>query len=82
MPHSGAPSAGHTPRSDICGSEWRTCQDGPTLRCLMLRGHGGTHQAYFRDQLQEWSTTLSVVSGPEQDAGEATLRPERGATRG
>ena len=82
MPDSGAPSAGRTRRSDICGSEWRPRQDGPTLRCLMLRGHGGTHQAYFRDHLLEWPTTQCSGTVPEWDGGDSTPHPELGAACG
>lgn len=68
-------------RSDICGSESRADQDGATLRCLIRRGHEGTHQAYFRDHLHEWADAHSSESDPEpyaalpaRSGGEASPR--------
>lgn len=61
----GTQPVGQILRSDICGSECRSDRDGPTLRCLILRGHDGTHQAYYRDHLHEWADNQSSGSDSE-----------------
>jgi hypothetical protein len=39
-----------------CETVWNDARGERLLRCLVIRGHEGAHQAYFGDRLFEWDS--------------------------